>query len=583
MPKVIISFLIAIILLMIVIILSRVTYENTQKFSRQAEESRSAIQEYNNIDIQLRSAELFSPTYENSDARELYALYKADLTKLELTIKQLKFRVKETTEQKIIADSIEKIVQRQLPILRIKNMVEIVRSGEMYRLHDLNQAHQMIRKGLSLEEKLLNEKRAELIKFNSRNNLYTFLIGLVAIAIITFTFFQQFFLRRRSIWLEGFLESILNTTQNGIVYYRAVRKDSKITDFKIEYANKAIETLLGADLKKVVGKKLSQFDSYILKSNLFSKYKQVVESGEPTQFEHYYQYHEMEKWLSLSITKLHDGITVAFHNISDLKRYEEELKKNISALEQTNRELEEYAYAASHDLQEPLRKIRTFGSFLHDTQYEKLDEKGKQQVDKILQSTERMSLLIKDLLSYSSLKEKEEYETTDLNEILDKVLEDLEMLIAQKHAIITHDKLPEIEAIPIQINQLFYNLVNNALKFSKADLPLHLDISCRIVKSNEVADIQGLQPDARYYEIIFSDNGIGFNQAYAQQIFGLFKRLNDKSNYAGSGIGLSLCKKVVTNHGGVITANGKEDVGAQFYIYLPVPAKSAAEASADVQ
>jgi signal transduction histidine kinase len=142
-------------------------------------------------------------------------------------------------------------------------------------------------------------------------------------------------------------------------------------------------------------------------------------------------------------------------------------------------------------------------------------------------------------------------------------------MIRQKGAIITHDPLPELEAIPVQMNQLFYNLVSNSLKFSHPDLPLHLDISCRLLTTEDVKDVPGLQNGIHYYEITFSDNGIGFNPDYAAQIFGLFKRLNDKSSYSGSGIGLALCKKVVINHGGVITANGKMGLGAQFYIYLP--------------
>jgi two-component system CheB/CheR fusion protein len=280
---------------------------------------------------------------------------------------------------------------------------------------------------------------------------------------------------------------------------------------------------------------------------------------------------------------LDDGITVAFHDIADIKHYEEELKTNIAALEQSNHELEEYAYAASHDLQEPLRKIKTFGSILQETGRDKLDEKGRLQLEKILQSADRMSLLIKDLLSYSSLKTKDEFELTDLDEILKNVLEDMEVLIEQKKAVVTHDPLPEIDAIPVQINQLFYNLVNNSLKFSKDDLPLRLDIACKQLTAEEANYIPGLDSSSKWYEIIFSDNGIGFNQDYASQIFGLFKRLNDKTYYSGSGIGLALCKKVVVNHGGVIMANGKEDVGAQFYIYLPEKQKNTKPSPPDME
>ena len=570
MQKVILPFLVAFILLMVVIILSRLSYNNTQGYSHEADSSRNIIQLYNNVDVQLRSAEIYSPTYENTEARELYRLYKDDLNTIELSVKQLKFYIRNKKEQAALADTLEKIIQRQLPILRLKNMAEFIASEHSSSVSDINRAHQLIRKGLKLEEKQLEEQKRRLIEANSQNNLYTLLLAVIAITIVTVTFFQQFFLRKKSLWLEGFLESILDTTQNGIIYYRAIRENGKITDFKIEYANKAVHSLLGAEPSKIVGKRLSQLDSYVLKSEIFSKYREVVEKGQSQQFEHFYQHQDVTKWLYISITKLGDGITVAFHNIDDIKQYEEELKKNIAVLKSTNQELEEYAYAASHDLQEPLRKIRTFGGILNDTQKERLDERGKLQVEKILQSTERMSLLIKDLLTYSSLKQKDEFIPTDLTSILENVLQDLEILIEQKKAIISHDPLPEINAIPVQINQLFYNLINNSLKFSKDNFPLRIDISCKKVKSEDVSDVPGLQRNTEYYEIIFSDNGIGFNQTYAHQIFGLFKRLNDKSTYAGSGIGLSLCKKVVNNHGGVITANGKDGVGAQFYIYLPV-------------
>jgi PAS domain S-box-containing protein len=575
MQKVVLSFLIAFVLLMVVIVLSRITYNNSQEFSTEAEYSWNVIKQYNTIDVQIRSGEIYSTTYENSTAKDLYAIYKNDLNNIEPSLKQLKFYTKKNPEQAAIADSLEKIIIEQLPVLRSKNLIEMINTeGGVRRFDSLKKAHLLITKGLQLEEKLLRERRNKLITANQQNNLLTLLLSILAIIIITITFFQQFFLSRKSLWLEGFLESILDTTQNGIVYYKAVREKGKITDFKVEYANRAIQTLLGVDPAKVIGKKLTQLDSYVRKTDIYTKYTEVVETGEPAQFEHLYLNKGQEKWLSISITKMDDGITVAFHNISNIKRYEEDLKNNIAALEQSNTELEEYAYAASHDLQEPLRKIRTFGSFLHDTQYDRLDERGKEQLQKILQSTERMSLLIKDLLSFSSLKDKDEFVETDLNRIFENVLQDLEIMIAQKQAIVTHDPLPEIEAIPVQINQLFYNLVNNALKFAKKEIQLHLDVSCKQVDSNDIKDVPGLKPATTYYEIIFSDNGIGFNQEYAMQIFGMFKRLNDKSSYAGSGIGLSLCKKVVVNHGGVIMANGKEGVGAQFYIYLPAPVKT---------
>jgi|GEM_PF-811270 len=570
MQRVITSFLIAFILLLVVIILSRFAYNDSKNFSDEAERSRVVIDLYNTLDLQLRSAEIYSPTYDNTPARDLYQLYKNDLFSIESTLKQLKFRTKADKEQAAIVDTLELLISKHLPLLRQRNMAEIITVDGVGPLLDFEQSHRLIKKGLKDEVGQLNAKKNNVIDATQRNNILTIALAVLAIGIVTYTFFQQVFLSKKSLWLEGFLESILNTTQNGIVYYRAVRENEKIVDFKIEYANEIIHELLGADPKKVIGKRLGEANSFAQNQEVFSSYIKVVETGAPVQFEYHYHHHNLDRWLYLSIAKLGDGITVSFQNIGELKGYEDDLKKNIYALEQSNRELEEYAYAASHDLQEPLRKIRTFGSILYEKQKANLDEKSRDHLEKIIQSTERMSMLIKDLLSFSELKEKNEFVTTDLNVIFENVLKDMEVTIAQKKAVITHDPLPEINAIPVQINQLFYNLVNNALKFSKKELPLHLDVSCKVVNSNDVKDVPGLQPATPYYEIIFSDNGIGFSQEYAIQIFGLFKRLNDKSSYAGSGIGLSLCKKVVNNHGGVIAANGKEGIGAQFYIYLPV-------------
>ena len=569
MQKVIISFLIAFILLMVVIILSRTTQNNTQAFGRLADTSRYIIQHYNKVDVDLRSGIIFSPRYDSSAASELYVLYKGSLNRLEPNLKQLKFRVKGNPQQTAIVDSLEAITRVLIPVLRTKDIVEVISKDDPKQLEEIKQAHLLVQRGLQLEEETLLKNKEALRKANNEYNTLTLVLAILAIVIITATFFQQFFLSKKSIWLEGFLESILNTTQNGIIYLKAIREKGKITDFRVEYANKTVTSLAGITPEAVIGKLLKEVEAPIGKADLFAAYCKVVETGAATQFEHLYQYGDIERWLYLSAAKRDDGVTVAFHNISDLKRYEADLQTNIAALEQTNQELEEYAYAASHDLQEPLRKIRTFGSFLQDTQGNKLDENGRHQLEKIMQSTERMSLLIKDLLSFSSLKEKEEFEPTDLHEIFENVLNDLEMIIAQKKAIITHDKLPEIDAIPVQMNQLFYNLVNNALKFANDELPLHLDVSCKVVRADDVKDVPGLEGATTYYEIVFSDNGIGFSQEFATQIFGMFKRLNDKNRYAGSGIGLSLCKKVVANHGGVIMANGKEGVGAQFYIYLP--------------
>ncbi len=241
-----------------------------------------------------------------------------------------------------------------------------------------------------------------------------------------------------------------------------------------------------------------------------------------------------------------------------------ELRQANQQLIRYNEELEQFAYAASHDLQEPLRKIQTFAGMLEERNCNELNEAGKNYLSKILKSTERMSGIINDLLAYSRQSRTDElFEETNLNVIVENVLSDVELMIQQKGAQILCDVLPNIKAIPSQMNRLFYNLINNSLKFSNPDIPPKIHISVQ----KYVPDENGKLPS--FIEFIVSDNGIGFEQKYADRIFQLFQRLNDKHSYNGNGIGLALCKKIVQNHYGEISAEGQPNNGAVFHLKFP--------------
>jgi signal transduction histidine kinase len=235
-------------------------------------------------------------------------------------------------------------------------------------------------------------------------------------------------------------------------------------------------------------------------------------------------------------------------------------------LVRSNNDLEQFAYVASHDLQEPLRKIQIFTEMAEkSTDKETTDS----YFEKIQASARRMTDLIKSVLNYSRLsKTGEQFEEVDLNVLIENTKTDFELLIIEKKAVIRNDRLPLIQGIPLQLNQLLLNLFSNSLKFSKEN-PL-ITITSRILSEEEVKAHEHLHTKLRYVEIIFADNGIGFEQQYADQIFTIFQRLHDKKSYEGTGIGLALCKKIVENHHGYITAKGELGKGASFYIYLPV-------------
>ena len=247
-----------------------------------------------------------------------------------------------------------------------------------------------------------------------------------------------------------------------------------------------------------------------------------------------------------------------------------ELAESNKQLRVSNDELAQFAYIASHDLQEPARKISTFTEMLQKTLAEK-DQRSHTLLQKIESSSLRMLSLIRGILTYSQLdKEEQDICAVDLNEVLETILEDFELRIEEKGAVIKSDRLPVIEGIPVQINQLFANLISNGLKFTRENKTPELIISCVIAKDEEVRSLHDLKPEKRYYKISVQDNGIGFDQRNADQIFDIFQRLHAKGQYEGTGIGLAMCKKIAQNHHGDVVAESIQGQGATFHVFLPV-------------
>ncbi|MBL0341359.1 MAG: hypothetical protein IPP71_10705 [Bacteroidetes bacterium] len=241
-------------------------------------------------------------------------------------------------------------------------------------------------------------------------------------------------------------------------------------------------------------------------------------------------------------------------------------------MKRSNNELEQFAFVASHDLQEPLRKIQTFGDRLKMTALENLNENSRVYIDKMLTAAGRMSTLINDLLSFSRLTRlKDSFEQIDLNKIFEDVLTDLELSIQNKKAVIKSGKLPLIVGVPSQLYQLLFNLIRNALKFSRNDVIPEINIKVENVnpRKERISVGNSSSVDA-FVRITISDNGIGFENQYAERIFEIFQRLNGRTEFEGTGIGLAICKRIVTNHHGNISATGEPNVGSVFVIELPL-------------
>lgn len=276
-------------------------------------------------------------------------------------------------------------------------------------------------------------------------------------------------------------------------------------------------------------------------------------------------------------------ILLALQDITDQKAFDKELELQVynrtqelqeanKLLQQSNENLRQFASIASHDLQEPLRKIKTFAAVLKHRFKENISAEETDLIGKINTSADRMARLIKEVLEYSKLAHaSKDYVPTSLDTVLTNVLSDLDLLISEKDAVIQYMKLlPTVEAIPLQMNQLFSNLLTNALKFHKESSKPVIEITFKTLSPGELKAYPLMKTELTYIEVKISDNGIGFEPEFSEQIFQLFERLHSVEEYEGTGLGLALCKKIVENHNGQIFAISKEAGGASFYIILPI-------------
>jgi PAS domain S-box-containing protein len=272
-------------------------------------------------------------------------------------------------------------------------------------------------------------------------------------------------------------------------------------------------------------------------------------------------------WGSVVITSLHnpDGSVIGFskvtRDLTEKKLTEDRLRQYAEQLEDKNRELEQFAYIASHDLKEPLRKIIAFGDMVMNN-FKTGGERTEEYIRRMQEASLRMMSLINDLLAFSKISnEKIEFLETDLSKIVEQVKDDIQNLIETKNVQLLVDPLPTCLAIPSQMHQLFQNLLSNAIKFNDKQIP-EIHITC------EKIDIKDAN-HSRDYKISVKDNGIGFDDSYKERIFDIFQRIHGRAQYGGTGIGLAICKKIMEAHKGSITADAIEGEGAVFTIILP--------------
>jgi len=263
--------------------------------------------------------------------------------------------------------------------------------------------------------------------------------------------------------------------------------------------------------------------------------------------------------------------------ISERKNSEERIKalnlqllQNIDKLETANKDLDRFAFMASHDLQEPLRKIRTFGDRLANKYKDLIEEEGKNYLDRMQHAAQRMQLLIQDILTFSKISvHDKQFQETDLNSVLNEVLGEMEQTANEKNFRIVTEHLPVLFVNPVLMRPLFFNLVSNAIKYRRRET----DSFIKIYSDSDVGN------GNKYCRIYFEDNGIGFDQKYSEHVFRMFTRLHQQKEIDGTGIGLALCKKIVEEHNGYISARSKENEGSVFIVSIPVNLNNNAEST----
>jgi PAS domain S-box-containing protein len=281
-------------------------------------------------------------------------------------------------------------------------------------------------------------------------------------------------------------------------------------------------------------------------------------------------------WGSIVITALHDkegrvvGFSKVTRDLTERKLAEDQLVRYSLKLESQNKELQQFAYAAAHDMKEPLRKVQFYYSAIMEEGVESLSEKQRVHLDRSLNAVVRMQRLIEDLLLFTKTAELvQHFEWVDLNDVIGEVAASFQDALQEANGTIVSSALPTIKAIPYQVRQIFVNLFGNAIKYRDPKRPLRIEVTGKSVQNLDEGLTQDV-PSSPFLQMTVRDNGIGFAAEYADRIFDMFERLHGREKYEGTGIGLSICRKVMENHKGFIRAAGSPGEGAAFELFFPV-------------
>lgn len=380
---------------------------------------------------------------------------------------------------------------------------------------------------------------------------------------------------RRLSQQTNLLNGVLNSSPNGVVVFEALRTgQGQLSGFQITLVNQFFATMAGQNRAYFDG--LTLQDIYPIGPQRMNRLQQLLDTGEPIEFDEFVP--ALDRWLAITLTRLNDGFVATLRDITAEKRTQEQLQDTVQELRRSNQDLEQFAYVASHDLQEPLRKIISFGDMLLVQHAPQLSESAANVIGRMQRSADRMRLLVQDLLTYARLSgHRDTFGGVELDQLLRSVSDDLDLTIQERNATLVFDSLPAVWGDPTLLRQLFQNLIGNGIKFQPDTRPdgtgPHITVRGRMAAEHELPEAlltsETFRLGRQYVRIEVIDNGIGFDEQYLDRIFTIFQRLHGRMQFTGTGMGLAICKKVMDLHQGSITASSQAGKGATFVLYLP--------------
>jgi len=367
-------------------------------------------------------------------------------------------------------------------------------------------------------------------------------------------------------------EEVISMSHSGIQTFKPVyNKQGEIVDFRMHIVNPTIGAYIGQPVEALVGQLASKYFPAYMTNGLFEIYKDCYLTGERKHFDFHYE-DGYDVYFNLQVVRMDDEILLTLTDHTALKHAQRELEASIAELKRSNASLEQFAHAASHDLQEPLRKIMLYTEKLEAQHSEELSDAAFGYVERIKTASKRMRRLIQDLLVFAEVgASRNAFEEVDLSQLVQDVVNDLEVAIAERDAVVSVEGLGKIYGDSLHLQQLFQNLISNSLKYSRTEVTPQITIASSLVAGKDSGFMLTENDAGKLYWLIqVKDNGQGFTQEQARQIFKIFQRLpQHRHEYSGTGIGLAIVQRVVENHSGYIRAEGLPGVGATFKILLP--------------